>query len=287
MVHTPKRAAQKIEQGLDSPSERTTGYKAEEPITVGPKRFPDSPFPTRLSPTPYHRPGTLYRKVDPPGTEIETEPETLGAGILEKSEDSFEVDSESERTLIEEPKTPKFEKSISGMPEGITKRKLAPTILPFTDKGTKSKIESKAIGRLKKIDAKIDIEKRPLADPKKLKEKGPEAKVEIIEKPVGNPGKGPVKKVKDTEKPHEKPLIEAAAAPPAPVVRSPSRSLSVSPVRTPPPFSTSPSSTPSSPVSPIVVGPVAMGTVEEIKNALIESNRVAAMPIPQFYGKKG
>ena len=30
-----------------------------------------------------------------------------------------------------------------------------------------------------------------------------------------------------------------------------------------------------------------MGTVEEIKNALIESNRVAAMPIPQFYGKKG
>ena len=33
-----------------------------------------------------------------------------------------------------------------------------------------------------------------------------------------------------------------------------------------------------------------MGTVEKnfkIKNALIESNRVAAMPIPQFYGKKG
>ena len=30
-----------------------------------------------------------------------------------------------------------------------------------------------------------------------------------------------------------------------------------------------------------------MGTVEEIKNALIESNRVPAMPIPQFYGKKG
>ena len=30
-----------------------------------------------------------------------------------------------------------------------------------------------------------------------------------------------------------------------------------------------------------------MGTVEDIKNALIESNRVAAMPIPQFYGKKG
>ena len=71
------------------------------------------------------------------------------------------------------------------MPEGITKRKLAPTILPFTDKGTKSKIESKAIVRLKKIDAKIDIEKRPLAESKeKLKEKGPETKVEIIEKLV-------------------------------------------------------------------------------------------------------
>ena len=36
-----------------------------------------------------------------------------------------------------------------------------------------------------------------------------------------------------------------------------------------------------------LVGPVPMGMVEEIKNALIESNRVAAMPIPQFYGKKG
>ena len=69
MVHTPKRAAQKFEQSLDSPSERTTGYKAEEPITVGPKRLPDSPFPKRLSPTSYHRPGTPYRKVDPPGTE--------------------------------------------------------------------------------------------------------------------------------------------------------------------------------------------------------------------------
>ena len=29
-----------------------------------------------------------------------------------------------------------------------------------------------------------------------------------------------------------------------------------------------------------------MTTVEEIKNALIESNRVAHMPIPQFHGKK-
>ena len=101
---------------------------------------------------------------------------------------------------MKEPKNPKFEKSISGTPEGITKRKLAPTILPFTDKGTKSKIESKAIVRLKKIDieAKIDIEKKPPVNPKKLgekvKEKAPETKVEIIKKLEGNPGKGPGKK---------------------------------------------------------------------------------------------
>ena len=46
---------------------------------------------------------------------------------------------------------------------------------------------------------------------------------------------------------------------------------------------------PSPPLSPLAlfVGPVAMGTVEEIKIALFESNRGAAMPIPQFYGKKG
>ena len=126
-VHTPKRAAHKIEQhkieqgvGSDSSSERTTGYKAEAPITVGPKRLPDSPFPKRLSPTPYRRPGTPYRKVDLPGTE--ESPETLGAENLAKQDDSFEVDSESEKTLTEEPKTPKVEKSISGMPEGITKR---------------------------------------------------------------------------------------------------------------------------------------------------------------------
>ena len=54
-------------------------------------------------------------------------PETLVAGIIDKAEDSFEVDSESERTLTEEPKTPKFEKNISEMPEGITKRKLVPS----------------------------------------------------------------------------------------------------------------------------------------------------------------
>ena len=30
-----------------------------------------------------------------------------------------------------------------------------------------------------------------------------------------------------------------------------------------------------------------MPTVEEIKNALVESNKVTHMPIPQFHGKKG
>ena len=30
-----------------------------------------------------------------------------------------------------------------------------------------------------------------------------------------------------------------------------------------------------------------MGTIEKNKNAIIESNRVAAMPIPQFYRSKG
>ena len=120
-----------------------------------------------MSPTPYHRPGTPYRKVDSPGTK-ELVLETLGAGILTKTEDSFEIDSESERTLTEEPKIPKFEKIISDTPEGITKRKLAPTILPFTDKGAKSKIESKAIVRLKKIDAKVDIEKRPVSRSKEI-----------------------------------------------------------------------------------------------------------------------
>ena len=160
--------------------------------------MPDSPVPKRISPIPYHRPGTPYRKVDPPGIEKEIEPETLGAGILDKTEDSFEVDSESERTLTEEPKTPKkpenpkFEKNIRVTPEGITQRKFVPVVLPFT-KDPKSKIESKAIVRLKKIDldTKVDIEKRPLVNPKKLEGKGPEKKIEPIEKLIGTPGKSP------------------------------------------------------------------------------------------------
>ena len=217
--------------------------------------MPDSPFTKRLSPIPYHRPGTPYRKVDLPGRETEA----LEPGILNKSDDSFETDSESERTLTEEPKEiPKFQISRSDTPEGITKRRLIPVVLPFdvkTQKGQKT---------------------RPKVNP---------------EIPEVNPGKDPEKKSKVTEKPHVRPVpvgpTPVTPIPPCeatvkiPIVRSPSKIPSESPV------STTPSSPPSSPISPIVVGPVAMGTVEEIKNALIESNKVAAMLIPQFYGKKG
>ena len=118
-----------------------TGSKSEEPITVAPQRLPDSPFPKRVSPIPYHRPGTPYRKVDPPGRETEV----LETGILDKTDDSFEIDSESERTLTEESKeTPKFQISSSEMPEGITKRRLVPVVLPFdikTREGPKDKAE--------------------------------------------------------------------------------------------------------------------------------------------------
>ena len=252
-VHTPKtkRATHKIElekQVVDSPSYvGTPKSKTEEPITVGPQRLPDSPFPTRVSPIPYHRPGTPYRKVDPPGKETVSE-----TGILDKTDDSFEIDSEGERTLTEEPrelKPPKFLISRSEMPEGITRRKLIPIVLPFdsdTGKGPKSKTE---------IKSQVNPEK-----------------------PEVNPGKGPEKKSKVTEKPHKKQIKETVKVP---IVRSPSKSPSESLV------SSIPSSPPSSPLLPVLVGPVAMGMVEEIKNALIESNRVAAMPIPQFYGKKG
>ena len=128
-VHTPRktRAVPNIESEREvvaSPSHvGTTGLKSEEPIAVAPQRLPDSPFPKRLSPIPYQRPGTPYRKVDLPGRET---------GILDKTDDSFEIDSESEKMLTEEPKeTPKCSINPSETPEGITKRKLVPIILPF------------------------------------------------------------------------------------------------------------------------------------------------------------
>ena len=191
MVHTPKtkRAAHRIEPGkqvVDSPSQvGTAGPKTEEPITVGPQRLPDSPFPTRVSLIPYHRPGTPYRRVDPPGGETVSE-----ITILDKTDDSFEIDSKSERTLTEEPKTPKVQINRSETPEGITKRRLVPVVLPFdndTGKGPKSKIK---------------LQVNP---------KNPEV----------NPGKGPEKESKVTEKPHVKPIKETVKIP---IVRSPSES---------------------------------------------------------------
>ena len=119
-----------------------------------------------------------------------------------------------------------------------------------------------------------------------------------------NPGKGIEKKPTAAERPHVRLVfVKTGTGVPvlpckreAPLVRSPPKSPSESSTgskssktseSTPSPHSKLPSSTPSSPLSPVLVGPVAMGMVEEIKNALIESNRVAAMPIPQFYRKKG
>ena len=135
MVHTPRktRAVPNIESEKEAVALLShvgmTGSKGEEPITKTPQRLPDSPFPKRLSPTPYHRPGTPYRKVDPPGRETEV----FETGILDKTHDSCEIGSESERTLTEEHKeTPKSPISRSKMPEGITKRNLVPVILPFS-----------------------------------------------------------------------------------------------------------------------------------------------------------
>ena len=251
IVHTPKtkRVACRIEpekQVVASPSNvGTPRSKTEEPITVGPQRLPDSPFPKKVTP---------YRRVDSPGGEIVSE-----TTILDRTDDLFEIDSESERTLTEEPKTPKFQIIRSEMPEGIPKRRLAPVVLPFdsdTGKGPKSKIKSQV----------------------------------NLKKPEMNPRKGPEEKLKEGDKPHVIPdpgtsVLPCEKAAKVPIVRSPSKHLSESLVGT----LSSHSTPPSSPTSHLVllVEPVAMGMVEEIENALIESNRVAAMLIPQFYGKKG
>ena len=90
---------------------------------------------------------------------------------MAKKDDSFEIDSESERTLTEEPKepkAPKFEINRGETPEHITRTKLAPVVLPFksdTGKGLKLKTETKAIVKLKKLDINPGkgIEKKPIA----------------------------------------------------------------------------------------------------------------------------
>ena len=207
MVHTQKtkRPAHKIEpekQVVASPSHvGTTGSKTEEPITVGPQRLPDSPFPKRVSLIPYHRLGTPYRNVDPPGRETVSE-----TTILDKTDDLLEIDSKSERTLTEEPKTPKFQINRSETPEGITKRRLVPVVLPFDSdagKGPKSR-------------TKLQV------NPKK---------------PEVNPGEGPKKKSKEGDKLHVRPGPVAPVLPhekavKGPIVRSPSKSPSESLVST-------------------------------------------------------
>ena len=184
---------------------RMTGLKSEEPITVAPQGLPDSPFSKRLSLIPYHRPGTPYRKVDPPGRETED----LETGIFDQSDDLFEIDFESERTLTEEPKEiPKFPISTSEMPEGITKRKLAPVILPFG------------------VNQEKDSEKRLKANPGKDLEKRPKAPENLHIRPA------PVM-----------PELPCEAATKVPVVRSLPESPSESPLSTPPSSPSSPLST--------------------------------------------
>ena len=139
-VHTPRKKRPQIiesDKGAEaSPSHvGKTGLEtgSEEPITKAPQRLPDSLFPKKLSPKPYQRPGTPYRKVDLPCREAGPDTKEIETGILDRTDDSFEIDSESERTLTEEPKeTPKCK--IDETPQGITKRKLklAPVILPFS-----------------------------------------------------------------------------------------------------------------------------------------------------------
>ena len=179
---------------------------SEIAITKALQRFPDSPFPTKINPIPYHRPGTPYIKVDPPHRSIGTESPDLG-----KTGDLFETDSESESegeiTFRVETETPKC--------------KLTPLVLPF----------------------------------------GPNP-----EEKTKSPKRVPVE--------------------PAHSLTQMVGTLPSNPTPTPPASLISSVSTPPSPLAPPIV-PTAMGTIEEIKNALIESNRVAAMPIPQFYRKKG
>ena len=96
-----------------------------------PQRLPHSPFPKKLSPKPYQRLGTPYRKVDPPCREAGPDTKETETGILDKTDDSFEIYSESERTLTEDPKeTPKCK--INETPQGITNRKAKVSPCYFT-----------------------------------------------------------------------------------------------------------------------------------------------------------
>ena len=90
-------------------------------------------------------------------------------------------------------------------------------------------------------------------------------------KPDPSKVKGPSAKPRSTPSPTGSPRGIPTGTPP--------KTPPESPPKTPLPLPTIPTAPPT--------GPAAMGTVDEIKEALIESNRVANMSIPQFYGKKG
>ena len=138
----------------------------------------------------------------------------------------------------------------------------------------------------KSTESESEGEKTPTAEPKEsprhkpapvLAPFGPEsgAKAKAPEKwpvkPDPSRVKGPSAKPRSTPSPTGSPRGTPTGTPP----KTPPKS----PPKTPPPPPTIPTAPPTD--------PAAMGTVDEIKEALIESNRVANMPIPQFYGKKG
>ena len=124
----------------------------------------------------------------------------------------FEIDSKSERTLTEEPKTPKFQISRSETPESITKRNLIPVVLPFDSdvgKGPKSRTKSQINPKKPEVNLR----------------KGPEKESKAVEKP-------PVRPVSLRPDPVT-PVLPHEKAAKAPVLRSPPKGPYESPVSTP------------------------------------------------------
>ena len=138
----------------------------------------------------------------------------------------------------------------------------------------------------KSTESESEGEKNPTAKPKESLrhkpapilapfslESGAEAKTpeKWLVKPDPTKVKGPSAKLTLTSSPTGSPRGTPTRTPP----KTPPKSLPT----TPPPPPTIPTALPTC--------PVAMGTVAEIKEALIESNRVANMPISQIFGNKG
>ena len=185
-----------------------------------------------------------------------------------------------------------FPRSLSPKPyknPGIPYRKVDPPHRdPSSDPSAQTSPPALEIRRdsFKGTESESEGEKTPTAEPKEsprhkpapvLAPVGPEsgAKAKAPEKwpvkPDPSKVKGPSAKPRLTPSPTDSPRRTPTRTPP----KTPPKS----PPKTPPPPPTIPTAPPT--------GPAPMGTVDEIKEALIESNRVANMPIPQFYGKKG